>query len=276
MTKKPNFTTTTAFPDAHILVVDDERTMRRSLTEIFERVGYRTSAAASGQKALQYISERDIDVVILDLKMAGMDGTDVLRTARPIAPDTMFIILTAYGTLDSAIIGIRHGAFDYLLKPSPMKEIIHTVESSLAERQRRMDQNNPIALLEQALIDLKGETQRETRTSTTERFLQAPGITLDTSRHLVVVRGDPVELTPTEFDILTYMMRHQNQVISCREIVAQIRGHDLDERDARTLLRSHIHRLRQKTELNPSEPALIKVVRGRGYLFAAQESPSAP
>ncbi len=260
-------TSKTAFPGAHVLVVDDEPSVRRSLKKMLERVGYRTSAAASGQKALQYISERDVDLVILDLKMPGMDGTGVLKAARPMAPDTVFIILTAYGTLDSAIIGIRYGAFDYLVKPSSMQEIIRTVESGLIERQRRIRGKDPVALLEQALNNLKDERQQKITAPKTKRFLQTPDITIDTFRHLVVVRGGPVDLTSTEFDILTYLMRYQNRVISCGEIVSEIRGYSVDELEARKLLRSHIHRLRQKVESDPQNPQLICTVRGEGYML---------
>jgi DNA-binding response OmpR family regulator len=85
----------------------------------------------------------------------------------------------------------------------------------------------------------------------------------------VVVRGNPVELTPTEFEILSCLMRHRDRVLSCREIVNYMHGHQLDERDARLMLRSHVHRLRQKIEEEPSQPRLICTMRGSGYTFAA-------
>lgn len=266
-------TSETSFPGAHVLVVDDERTMRRSLMEVLRRVGYEVSGAASGYKALQYLSEREIDVVILDLKMPGMTGDEVLKEGRRIAPHAIFIILTAYGTLDTAIAGIRYGAHEYLLKPSPVSEILHTVESALIEHQQHLDRSNPIALLEEALTKLK-ETERASQAvaNKANRFLQVDDITVDTARRLVVVRGEPADLTSTEFDILCYMMRHPGRVLSCREIVESIRDQDLDERDARLLLRSHVHRLRQKIEPDPADPTFIETVRGEGYVFTGQES----
>ena len=169
--------------------------------------------AASGRKALQYITRQRFDLVILDLNMPEMDGTEVLQAARPLAQDTVFIILTAYGTLDSAIAGIRHGAFDYLLKPGPLKNIVRAVETGLAER-RRLCYEEPVVLLERALANLKAATQQPETSFSTERFLQAPDITVDTLRRLIVVRGQPVDLTPTEFDILAYLVRHQDRVRS--------------------------------------------------------------
>jgi two-component system KDP operon response regulator KdpE len=80
------------------------------------------------------------------------------------------------------------------------------------------------------------------------------------------VRGQPVELTPTEFQILAYLVHHQNRIVPCRELVAHVHGCELDERDARPLLRAHIHRLRHKLERDPTDPRIIRTVRGSGYI----------
>lgn len=112
------------FPGAHILVVDDEQATRHTLAELLVRMGYQTVEAPCGHKALEHMARQRFDLVILDLKMPGMDGTEVLKAARELAPDTVFIILTGHGTLDSAIASIRHGAFDYLLKPQDRKSVV--------------------------------------------------------------------------------------------------------------------------------------------------------
>jgi DNA-binding response OmpR family regulator len=255
-----------AFSGVHILVVDDEAATRHTLADLFTRMGYQATEAASGPAALELIARRRFDLVILDLNMPEMDGSEVLKAARPLAPDTVFIILTAYGTLDSAIVAIRHGAFDYLLKPSPVKEIVRAVEAGLVERQRRLGREEPVALLERALDSLKA-VQRLPAPLPADRFLQTPDLTVDTLRRLAVVRGQPVELTTTEFDILVYLLRHRDRVVSCRELAAHLRGYDMDERDARVFLRAHIHRLRRKVERDPAHPTLIRAVRGSGYVF---------
>ena len=257
-------------PDARILIVDDERTMRHTLAELFKRLGYQVAEAASGRKALEYIGRQRFDLAILDLNMPEMDGTEVLKAARLLAPDTVFIILTAYGTLNSAIAGIRHGAFDYLLKPIPMKKIVRAVEAGLTERQRRLRQQDPTVLLERALASLKTAALQPETAPPNERFLQAPDITIDTLKQFVLVRGQPVDVTPTEFGILVYLMHHRDRVISCRELVAHVRGYDLDERDARVFLRSHVHRLRHKLERDPARPRLIHTIRGSGYIIPTE------
>jgi two-component system OmpR family response regulator len=128
-------------------------------------------------------------------------------------------------------------------------------------------------LLERALTSLKVAGERQGTISSAERFLQAHDVTVDTLRRLAVVRGQPVDLTPTEFEILTYLMRHQDRIVSCREIVAHVHGYELDERDARPLLRAHIHRLRRKLERTPDAPSLIRTVRGSGYLISVAQTP---
>ncbi len=101
--------------------------------------------------------------------------------------------------------------------------------------------------------------------------MQALDIAVDTLKQIVVVRGEPVGLTSTEYDILVYLMRNRRRVVSCRELVLEVQGHDLDEWDARVVLRSHIHRLRGKIEIDPSDPQFIATIRGRGYTFQAAD-----
>jgi DNA-binding response OmpR family regulator len=261
------------FSGARILLVDDERGVRRSLARLFKRIGYEVTQAAGGAKALDLIARHTFDLVILDLKMPGMEGTEVLKQARPLAPDTMFIIMTAYGTLDSAITAMRHGALDYLLKPSPVKEIVRAVEAGLSARQEKLQRQDPITLLEQALDNLKTQDRPPTASSPASRFLQISDVTIDQAKQLVVVQGQPIDLTPTEFEILTYLMCHRDRVVSGRELVAELRGFDLKESDARTFLRAHIHRLRHKIEPDPSQPRYICTVRGSGYMFATHPLP---
>jgi DNA-binding response OmpR family regulator len=253
-------------PGARILVVDDEASIRLTLTQLFARMGYQAAESTTGQEALALIAEDGFDLVILDIRLPDMDGTDVLKAARPLAPDTVFILLTGHGGLDSAIVAIRHGAFDYLLKPSPVHDIVRAVEEGLLERQRRLSREEPMALLERALTSLKSVPERLEPPSSDDRFLQVPDITVDTLRMIAVVRGQPVELTPTEFQILSYLMHNQDRIVSCSELVAHTHGYELDERDARPMLRAHIHRLRRKLERDPADPRIIRTVRGSGYI----------
>jgi len=248
-----------------VLVVDDERATRHTLADLLHREGYQVVEAASGPEALDFLASQPFDLVMLDLKMPEMDGTEVLQAARPLAPDTVFIILTAYGTLDSAMIAIRNGASDYLLKPSSPQEIVRAVQVGLAQRRHKLAREDAVMFLERALEGLKTTAPTPKAAYTVERFLHISDVTVDTLRQLVVVRGRPMKLTPTEYDILVYLLRHRGQVVSCRELVVGLHGYELDEVDARIVVRTHMHRLRHKLERYSSLPHIISIVRGRGY-----------
>jgi len=248
-----------------ILIVDDERATRHTLADLLHREGYRVVEAASGPEALDLLASQAFDLVMLDLKMPEMDGTEVLQAARPQAPDTVFIILTAYGTLDSAMIAIRNGASDYLLKPSSPQEIVRAVDAGLAQRRHKLAREDAVTILEQALAGLKTAAPTPKTASTVERFLHISDVTVDTLRQLVVVCGRPMELTPTEYNILVYLLHHRGQVVSCRELVVRLHGYELDEVDARVVVRTHMHRLRHKLERYSSQSHIIDIVRGRGY-----------
>jgi DNA-binding response OmpR family regulator len=105
------------------------------------------------------------------------------------------------------------------------------------------------------------------QTPRSEGALTIREVTIDPAKHLVTVRGEPVDLTPTEFDILFCLMRNGGRVLSCQELVRQAQGYELDERDARYLIRPHITRLRQKLTAKPGAPEYIRNVRGVGYFF---------
>lgn len=265
----------TAFPGARILIADDEPGIRRTLVDIFRRVGYHPSEATSGTEALQKLQTESFDLVLLDLNMPGMSGTAVLTEARPHAPNTVFIIITAYATLDSAIVALRHWAFDYLFKPSSVREILRVVENGLASRQQRVPHENPVALLERALATLKNTSadapadaapDADADTSTA-RFLQVPGLTVDIQKGLAIVAEEAISLTPTELDILTYLMQHAGQVVSVQELGAHLQDVEMSIHAARDLLRAPLHRLRHKIEADPKNPRFIHTLRGRGYLF---------
>jgi DNA-binding response OmpR family regulator len=244
------------------------------LTDLFDRVGFDAHGVGSGKEALAQLKQEDFDVVLLDLRMPDLDGTTVLERARPHAPTTVFIIMTAYGTLDSAIVGIREGAQDYLLKPCSIDKVLQAVEVGLTERsqQRAESQADPVSLLEQALVTLK-QSERPPRprgaasAGQDGRFLRVGDILLDTKKQLVLADGHPLDLTPTEFDILSYLMQHEQFVVSPAELAQHLHDHEMDERQASKAIRTHIYRLRQKLDRHLDTPQPIKTVRGRGYRF---------
>jgi DNA-binding response OmpR family regulator len=256
----------------HILIVDDEPTMTRALARMFELSGYRSSVAATGEEAIDLMEEQQFDLVLLDLRMPGIDGLEVLAAAQAIAPSTTFIILTAHGSLDSAITAMRRGAFDYLLKPCSVDEIVETVQRGLKKRQRARQQEQLVGLLKETLNEVQAEENPAlVAADDAPRLLTLGPITLDTRWRTAIVNGELIHLSSTEYDVMAYFAAHLNQVISCRELVQHTHDIDLSERDARPIMRMHIHRLRQKLEPDPSHPRFLRTVRGTGYIFVTDE-----
>ena len=254
----------------HILVVDDERVMRESLEEILTLEGLQVTLAESGEAALNVLRQTPIDLMLLDLKMAGMDGLQVTEAAKQIAPDTVIIMLTAHGTMESAISAMRRGAFDYLLKPATVSDIIASVQRGLGHRAQMLRQRDLVGLMQRAISELQiPPAPVEPASAQPDRYLRLRGITIDRQRHIALADEQLLDLTLTEFKMLAYLMEHADQVISPRELVAAVQGYDADEHEARAIVRVHIRRLRQKIEPDPDQPQHVLNVRGVGYLFAA-------
>ena len=260
----------------HILVVDDERAMRESLEEILTLEGFQVTLADSGEAALEILRKTPIDLMLLDLKMKGMDGLQVTETGKQIAPDTVIIMLTAHGTLESAIAAMRRGAFDYLLKPAAVSDIVASVQRGLSHRAQMLRQRDLVGLMQRAISELQtpgAPAENSAAVAQPDRYLRARGISLDLQRHVASSHDQVLDLTLTEFKMLAYLMNHPDQVISPRELVAAVQGYDADEHEARAIVRVHIRRLRQKIEPDPDQPQHVLNVRGVGYLFAASDTP---
>lgn len=252
----------------HILIVDDEPTLTRALARVFEMMDYHASVVGSGEEALDLMQREQFDLVLLDLRMPDIDGLEILAAAQALAPGTPFVILTAHGSLDSAITSMRRGAFDYLLKPCPVNEIIETVKRGLENRRRTRYQERLVGLLKETLAQVQaGEDAAPAAPEHPAAPPTTGPITLDTQWRAAIVNGELIKLSNTEYNLLAHFARHLNQVISCRELMRHTRGLDLSEREARPIIRMHIHRLRQKIEPNPSQPRFLRTVRGVGYML---------
>jgi len=256
------------------MVVDDEAVARISLAEILRLEGYHVGTAASGEEALSLLGKSDpFDLMVLDLKMPGMDGLEVTETVHERSPGTVIILLTAFGTLETAIQAMRQGAHDYLLKPCPIPEILESVRRGLAMRQQAQQRRHLVNQLKQTLSELAvvegtGEDE-EAVPPQSSHFVQIRGVVVDHQKHVVTLHGRPLNLTSTEFKILTCLIETPDQVWSPQELVRRAQGYETDAWGARAIVRVHIRRLRKKMEEAPSNPKYILNVRGVGYMFAS-------
>ncbi len=262
---------------AHVMVVDDEAVARVSLAEILRLEGYQVSTAASGEEALSLLSKSGpFDLMVLDLKMPGMDGLEVTEAVQKESPGTVIILLTAFGRLETAIQAIRQGAHDYLLKPCPIPEILGSVRKGLTKRQQEQQRQHLVSQLQRTLSELVtvegAEVVEETVSSQPSRFIQIRDVVVDRQKHVVMLQGRPLDLTPTEFKILVCLMETPDQVWSPQELVQRAQGYETDAWGARAIVRVHIRRLRKKMETDPSAPRYILNVRGVGYMFSSSGS----
>jgi DNA-binding response OmpR family regulator len=254
---------------ARLLVVDDEKAMRVSLAEIFTMRGAQVTAAADGREAVELLNQHDFDLMLLDLKMPGMSGIQVLEVAQKVRPATVVILLTAHATLDSAISAMRRGAYDYLLKPCEPRALIAGIERGLAKRAEYTRRQGLVGLMEQTVSALKSDRPAPTVTPPppSDGILRAGELTIDMKKRLALLNSQPLTLSPTEFNVLAYFARNSDRAIPCAELVRETLGYDCSEQEARPVMRVHIHRLRQKIETNSEKPDKLVTVRAAGYML---------
>ncbi len=268
------------FDQPKILVVDDEEVTRLSLAEILSLEGYQVASARSGEEALQKLEDEAFDLVLADLVMKEVDGLQVMEAAKKLSPETVVIMLTAHGTLESAIQAMRQGAYDYLIKPCGAQEIVASVESGLARQRQERRRKELVTRVEEMLRALKAEEDEMPPSASMgdqlkkTRFLQSGGIIVDLQKHIATLHGQLLNLTPTEFRLLACLMGKTEQVLSCQELVREVQNYDCDELEARDIIRVHIRRLRKKIEPDPPNPQYILNVRGVGYMLASPPRPS--
>ena len=252
---------------AKILIVDDDAGVRESLEELLRLEDYQADSSGSGEDALEALSE-GFDLVLLDIKMPGIDGVEVMHEIRKYHPDTRIIIITGYGSLESAIDAIRSGAQDYMLKPYTADDILLSINKALSEKESRTRKEILIEQLESSLDQLKDVEGIRTEELPARRVVSLPrGITVDLERREMWRGADRVRLTPTESKLLSIFLENRGRVMNHQEIVFLVQGFEILEWEAPEVLRPMISRLRKKLALFPGVEEWVSNVRGTGYLF---------
>jgi len=219
-----------------LLVIDDDPKLGGLLREYLGARGYQVELAADGPRGLERHAQGDVDLIILDVMMPGMDGLEVLRQLRATAR-TPVVMLTARGDDVDRIIGLELGADDYLPKPFNPRELLARVSAVL---RRGAPAPAPVVAL------------------------SASGIRLDPERREVQVDGQPVDLTTTEFELLRALLAAAGRIIPRERLMELARGQEWAAFDRSVDV--HISHLRRKLGDDPKAPRLIKTIRGVGYL----------
>jgi DNA-binding response OmpR family regulator len=253
---------------AKILVVDDEPTVRESLDEILRLEGYNVVSVENGDLAIKTMQSESFDLILLDLKLPGMDGIDVMRLATKISPDTKIILLTGHGSMESAVEALRHSAHDYLIKPIPTRELLTSVERAIAQRIELQKKRMLLEQLDISLQRLKDAERVQPANLNDQQIISlGEGTMVDLARR-EIWRGDQrVTLTPTEGKLLQVLLENRGRVLAHRDLVLMVQGYETTEWEAPEVLRPLISRLRRKLSAIPNGENWIANVRGTGYVF---------
>jgi two-component system, OmpR family, response regulator RegX3 len=223
-----------------LLLVEDEKSIAEGLAITLEAEGFQVAWVKDGLDAIPAWERVRPDLVVLDLMLPGMSGTEICRTLRS-RSDVPIIMLTAREAEVDRVVGLELGADDYVTKPFSTRELVARIKAVL----RRAP-----------LVDVSGD----------ELPVEAAGVRVDRARHEVQVDGVPVELPPKEFELLGYLIEHAGRVLTRGQLIGEIWGSDYVG-DTKTL-DVHIRRLRTRVEHDPKDPKRIQTVRGVGYRFA--------
>jgi DNA-binding response OmpR family regulator len=229
-----------------ILLADDEQSIQTLLTYPLRKDGYDVVTAADGREALARFGETIFDLVVLDVMMPRMDGLEVCRRLRA-RSSVPIIMLTAKAEEIDKVLGLELGADDYITKPFSLREFRSRVRAALR----------------------RAGMQKTTTPEPEERPLAVHALEIDPSKRAVRVRGDGVELTFVEFEILNALARNPGRVFTRDMLLTRIWG-DSAYRDPRTI-DVHIRHLREKLELDAKDPEYLFTVRGVGYRFRDEE-----
>ena len=223
---------------ATILLVEDERKLRDLVRSYLEQAGFAVLSTGSGAEALSLAASASPDLMILDLGLPDVTGETVARELRASGTATMpILMLTAKSGEEDRVRGLEAGADDYVTKPFSPREVVLRV---------------------QAILRRRGQSAAEESVS-----FGAGALVIDEARHLVTVRGEVADLTPTEWGILLALANVPGRVYSRFELINRVRGYEFDGYER--IIDSHVKNLRRKIERDPGEPEIVRTVLGGGY-----------
>jgi len=259
---------------ATILVVDDERAVRMMLEAALRAQGYRVQTAGSGAEAQEMLAAEEFDLLLLDLQLGDTDGIEILRETKRRWPATEVILLTAHGSINSAIAALRHGAFDYLLKPAQVQDIRERVERALDERRKAMQRSELLQRISDSaralgLIENGADGAMPALPANSDRIEVGP-LLLDLRRHGASLGSQALSLTRTEFALLTALAQQPDTALSYGTLSEAVYGRAQPEDEARALLRPHIARLRHKLETTGVSGIALVSIRSMGYMLQTE------
>ena len=229
-----------------ILAVEDSSEVREALDGAITEAGYRLNMIADGDEALRVFYEFQPDLVLLDVMLPGMSGFELCERIRAMS-NVPVIIFSGLGSEREKIWAFEHGADDYVVKGTGMGELMARIAAGL----RRASNPTPGPTIDKYSDDV---------------------LEIDFARRTLILRGEDVDLTPTEYKLLSMLVRQRGQPVPAEQLLHGVWGREYDTEE---LVKWHIGHLRRKVELDPRKPTLVTTRRGFGYVYVAQKSESA-
>ena len=258
----------------HILIIDDEASLRQTLARILQRAGFEVTTAANGKDGLALVHEHPFDLLYLDIRMPDISGLELLKNIHTKFPELPVILFTAQPDLNSAVEALRRGATDYLLKPLKPQTVIDRTQSILANKQkerRKRELQRQIDMLQAEVMALENtastnsDPEAQQKDSSDHRFIKRGMLTLDLHTRRVTMNERVINLPPTSFDYLLVLARHTPNIVDYQTLVSEAQGYESDMRDVQELTKWHIHHIRQAIEPDKRKPVHVINVRGAGY-----------
>lgn len=257
---------------AKVLVVDDESVIRNFLVRVLEREGMEVAAASDGHQALELLKDAEFDLLLTDIKMDHVDGVTLLKAAREHYPNLAIILLTGHATVESAVMALRQGASDYLLKPVKNEDIVQAVTAGLRDRSRQQ-QRDKLEHIARQFSDAIGDEALTTDNRDRDGAeIVCGGVTLNPASYTAERAGQRLNLTPTEFRLLLEFCRAPGIAFDYVSLVREACGYTCTRQEAQEIIGAHVRNLRQKLNIQPGKPLYIEAVRSIGYRMIPPEA----
>lgn len=233
-----------------VLIVDDEPSIVTLLTFNLEKEGYQVTSAQDGLTGYSLALDKNFDFIILDVMLPGLDGMEITKKLRQEKVETPILLLTAKDDTIDRILGLEIGADDYLTKPFSPREVLARMKAIFRRLQPR---------------ELPQKVAEAKKTTSTQEKLTVGELSADLANFSVTLKGEPIFLTPKEFELLVYFMERKNRVIERETLLERIWNFDFAGQSR--IVDVHVSHLREKIENDPKNPQYLITLRGFGYKF---------
>lgn len=253
-----------------ILLVEDEEKLLMTLSALLEESGYAVTAVRSGEEALEALQHQPFDVVLSDIRLGVVSGIGVLSAARALPQPPEVVLLTGFGSMETAIEAVRAGAYDYLLKPCRPAQLLECLSGAVERHQVAQQRNTFFQMVAQGIAQLQEPVRPAARQEQQEpqgqRYTQIGELTIDHFSRSITFQEQHETLTPIEYELLRCLADAGGRVVSYQEIVVATHHLQADSDEAQQLVKPHVLRLRRKLD-----PTYLMNVRGVGYRLVDPE-----